>query len=39
VPPTGCKGAGAMFDLILGLAVAAGLFVYLGAALLRPDRF
>ena len=28
-----------MFDLILGLAVAAGLFVYLGAALLRPDRF
>jgi K+-transporting ATPase KdpF subunit len=38
VPPTGCKGR-AMFDLILGLAVAAGLFVYLGAALLRPDRF
>jgi K+-transporting ATPase KdpF subunit len=29
----------AMFDLVLGLAVAAGLFVYLGAALLRPDRF
>ncbi|WP_146286264.1 K(+)-transporting ATPase subunit F [Gemmobacter aquaticus] len=28
-----------MFDLILGLAVAACLFVYLGAALLRPDRF
>jgi len=28
-----------MFDLILGLAIAAGLFVYLGAALLRPDRF
>ncbi|MTH66347.1 K(+)-transporting ATPase subunit F [Paracoccus sp. DK608] len=28
-----------MFDLIVGLAVAAGLFVYLGAALLRPDRF
>jgi len=28
-----------MFDLILGLAVAAGLFVYLGLALLRPDRF
>ncbi|NJN36092.1 MAG: K(+)-transporting ATPase subunit F [Nitrospiraceae bacterium] len=27
-----------MFDLILGLAVEAGLFVYLGAALLRPDR-
>lgn len=26
-------------DLILGLAVAAGLFVYLLAALLRPDRF
>jgi K+-transporting ATPase KdpF subunit len=29
----------AMFDLILGLAVAAGLFGYLGIALLRPDRF
>lgn len=28
-----------MLDLILGLAVAAGLFVYLGAALMRPDRF
>jgi K+-transporting ATPase KdpF subunit len=28
-----------MFDLVLGLAVAAGLFVYLVAALLRPDRF
>jgi len=28
-----------MFDLILELAVVAGLFVYLGAALLRPDRF
>ncbi|WP_328838893.1 K(+)-transporting ATPase subunit F [Methylobrevis albus] len=38
VSPSGCEG-GAMFDLILGLAVAAGLFVYLGAALLRPDRF
>jgi K+-transporting ATPase KdpF subunit len=38
VPPTGCEEA-TMFDLILGLAVAAGLFVYLGAALLRPDRF
>lgn|GEM_PF-6309494 len=36
VPPTGCE-EGTMFDLILGLAVAAGLFVYLGAALLRPD--
>jgi K+-transporting ATPase KdpF subunit len=31
--------ANAMFDLILGLAVSAGLFVYLGAALLRPDWF
>jgi len=30
---------GAMLDLILGLAVAAGLFVYLGVALMRPDRF
>jgi K+-transporting ATPase KdpF subunit len=38
VPPIGCE-AGAMADLILGLAVAAGLFIYLGAALLRPDRF
>jgi K+-transporting ATPase KdpF subunit len=28
-----------MFDLILGLAVSAGLFVYLVRALLRPDRF
>ena len=28
-----------MFDLILGLAVSAGLFVYLCLALLRPDRF
>ena len=28
-----------MFDLILGLGVAAFLFLYLGAALLRPDRF
>ncbi|NUB44971.1 K(+)-transporting ATPase subunit F [Fertoebacter nigrum] len=28
-----------MFDLILGACVAVGLFVYLGAALLRPDRF
>ncbi len=29
----------AVFDLILGLAVAGGLFVYLLAALLRPNRF
>ncbi|RZA19383.1 MAG: K(+)-transporting ATPase subunit F [Proteobacteria bacterium] len=28
-----------MLDIILGLAVAAGLFIYLGRALLRPDRF
>jgi len=28
-----------MFDMILGLAVSAGLFVYLGLALMRPDRF
>ena len=28
-----------LFDLILGSAVAVGLFVYLAAALLRPDRF
>ena len=26
-------------DLILGAGVAVGLFVYLGAALLRPDWF
>ncbi|WP_042252766.1 K(+)-transporting ATPase subunit F [Paracoccus sp. PAMC 22219] len=28
-----------MIDLILGLAVAAGLFAYLVVALMRPDRF
>lgn len=28
-----------LFDLILGAGVAAGLFVYLGAALWHPDRF
>jgi len=28
-----------MFDLILGLAVAAGLFVYLAVALIAPHRF
>ncbi|WP_072298756.1 MULTISPECIES: K(+)-transporting ATPase subunit F [Paracoccus] len=28
-----------MFDLILGLAVAAGLLGYLVVALMRPDRF
>jgi len=28
-----------MSDLILGLAIGAGLFAYLGLALLRPDRF
>jgi len=28
-----------MLDLTLGLAVAAGLFIYLGLALTRPDRF
>jgi K+-transporting ATPase KdpF subunit len=38
VPLNGCEGC-TMFNLILGLAVSAGLFVYLGAALLRPDRF
>lgn len=26
-------------DLILGAATALGLFVYLGYALLRPERF
>ncbi|MFN4062534.1 MAG: K(+)-transporting ATPase subunit F [Paracoccus hibiscisoli] len=30
---------GQMFDLILGLAVAAGLLGYLVVALMRPDRF
>ena len=28
-----------LFDLVLGAGVALGLFVYLGAALLRPDWF
>jgi K+-transporting ATPase KdpF subunit len=28
-----------LFDLILGGTVAVALFVYLGAALLRPNRF
>ncbi|OWJ77825.1 potassium-transporting ATPase subunit F [Haematobacter missouriensis] len=28
-----------MFDLILGLAVAAGIFCFLLLALLRPGRF
>ncbi len=27
------------FELILGAIVAAGLFVYLGYALVRPERF
>ena len=27
------------FELILGAVVAAGLFVYLGYALIRPERF
>ncbi|WP_199559556.1 K(+)-transporting ATPase subunit F [Paracoccus sediminilitoris] len=30
---------GQMFDLILGLVVAAGLLGYLVVALMRPDRF
>ncbi|WCR01055.1 K(+)-transporting ATPase subunit F (plasmid) [Paracoccus aestuarii] len=30
---------GQMFDLILGLAVAAGLLGYLVVALMHPDRF
>ncbi|ETX14402.1 ATPase [Roseivivax halodurans JCM 10272] len=28
-----------MFDIILGLAVAAGLLVYLVAVLLQPQKF
>lgn len=28
-----------LFDVILGSTLAVGLFVYLVAALLRPDRF
>ncbi len=28
-----------LFDVVFGSAVAIGLFVYLAAALLRPDRF
>ncbi|MTJ82141.1 MAG: K(+)-transporting ATPase subunit F [Telmatospirillum sp.] len=27
------------FDFILGAVVAAGLFIYLGYALVRPERF
>ena len=27
------------FDFVLGAVVAAGLLVYLGFALLRPERF
>ncbi|WP_206363652.1 K(+)-transporting ATPase subunit F [Sinirhodobacter huangdaonensis] len=34
---TGCEGG--MFDIILGLAVATGVFGFLILALLRPDRF
>ena len=29
----------ATFDIVLGLAVAGGLAVYLVLALLRPERF
>jgi len=28
-----------MFDILIGLAVTAGLLVYLGTALLRPRDF
>jgi K+-transporting ATPase KdpF subunit len=35
----GCEGGDGMFSLILSLAVAVGLFVYLIIALMRPDRF
>lgn len=28
-----------LFDVIFGSTVAVGLFVYLAAALLRPNRF
>ena len=28
-----------VFDLILGTGVALGLFIYLGVALARPERF
>ncbi|MGO4853037.1 hypothetical protein [Phaeovulum sp. W22_SRMD_FR3] len=34
---TGCEGQ--MFDIILGLAVAAGMFGFLILALARPGRF
>jgi K+-transporting ATPase KdpF subunit len=27
------------FDILLGLALAAGLFIYLVAALIVPERF
>jgi K+-transporting ATPase KdpF subunit len=36
-PATGCEGA--MFELILGAVISAGMLVYLVIALLRPEKF
>jgi K+-transporting ATPase KdpF subunit len=36
-PATGCEDA--MFELILGAVIAAGMLVYLVVALLRPEKF
>jgi K+-transporting ATPase KdpF subunit len=37
-PARGCESF-AMFELILGGAVAVALFVYLAVALLAPEKF
>jgi K+-transporting ATPase KdpF subunit len=36
-PATGSEGA--MFELILGALISAGMLVYLVVALLRPEKF
>jgi K+-transporting ATPase KdpF subunit len=36
-PATGCEAA--MFELILGAVISAGMLVYLVIALLRPEKF
>jgi K+-transporting ATPase KdpF subunit len=36
-PAIGCEGA--MFELILGAVISAGMLVYLVIALLRPEKF
>jgi len=37
--PLCASGSSAVFDLVLGAAVAAGLMVYLVWALVRPEDF